>query len=65
MEKADEQPAAEEPAPNTMDENRVQKMIQDTLAKALQARGVPTAMDDGSTDPIEKADETHYLHGIL
>lgn len=65
VEKADEQPAAEEPAPNTMDENRVQKMIQDTLAKALQARGVPTAMDDGSTDPIEKADETHYLHGIL
>ena len=65
VEKTEEQPAAEEPAPETLDELRVQKMIQDAIAKALQARGVPTAMDDGSTGPVEKTEEVHYLHGIL
>lgn len=64
VEKAEEQPA-EEPAPETLDEIRVQKMIQDAISKALQTRGLPTAMDDGSVDPVEKAEEVHYLHGIL
>lgn len=64
VEKAEEQPA-EEPANETLNEIRVQKMIKDAIDKALQARGVPTAMDDGSTDPVEKAEEVHYLHGIL
>jgi len=64
VEKTEEQPA-EEPDSATLDEIRVQKMIQDAIAKAMQTRGLPTALDDGSVDPVEKAEEVHYLHGIL
>ena len=60
-ETAVEQPAAE----SAMSAENVSKMIDDAISKAFKQRGLATSMDDGSTDPVEKAAEPHYLAGIL
>jgi len=60
-----EKQAEEAPAAETLNADAVQKMIEDGIAKAFKQRGLATGMDDGSTGNVEKAETTHYLHGIL
>lgn len=42
----------------------VTKAVSEAIAPLLKARGIPTAINDGST-ASEQAVEKHYLHGIL
>ena len=57
---------AERPAqPEALTADAVQKMVEEGISKAFKQRGLSTSMDDGSTGNVEKAEEQHYLHGIL
>lgn len=46
----------------------IAKMVEEAVSKAvepvLKARGVPSALNDGTGSTVEKSEE-HYLHGIL
>ena len=76
VEKAEEAPAEKA---ESLTAETVQKMLdeaipeiipkavnatRDEMTKAFKQRGLSTAVDEGESDAIEKA-EQHYLHGIL
>lgn len=53
---------ADEAATEEMILNMVNKAVQEAISPILKARGVPTAINEGTGEqPVEK----HYLHGIL
>ena len=64
VEKAEE-PAEQPAAESAMSAENVSKMINDAIAKAFKQRGIATALDDGGDQAVEKAEEQHYLHGLL
>lgn len=62
----EQQPAEQQPneaVTKEMVQEMVTKAVSEAVAPILKARGVPTAMNDGTNNeqPVEK----HYLHGIL
>ncbi|MCM1530113.1 MAG: XkdF-like putative serine protease domain-containing protein [Alistipes sp.] len=58
---------SEQPKPETVTAEQVEKMIGDAVAKAIEPirkqTGLPTNLNDDKT--VEKQAEQHYLHGIL
>lgn len=56
-------PQPDEAVTKEMVQDMVTKAVTEAIAPVLKARGVPSAMNDGTgeTQPVEK----HYLHGIL